>query len=515
MSCENKDKYSIHEICNSIKNQELILPDIQRKFVWDERKIICLFDSIMRGYPINTLMFWKLDTRDVTYAETIGKTKFYKFLDNYTKDADNENDQVKTPSGKFDAVIDGQQRLTCLYLGFYGTISGEKRLCVSLEKKETSEDDEDGLRYDFQFRDVEDDNLEIVDGKWFVLNKIHSTRFYSAGKDKKNDREIREHLRDIHFSGLGDGKKEDDAIDIILRMRTVYWEKDLISAYIIADSNMDEVFDIFIRANSGGKPLTYSELLLAATTNKWSFSDKDARKAFSELREDVKEISQTHPFKVSNDFILNCCLMVFAKDVKARVSNFTDDVVHAICDNWEKLSDCITSAFRLIYDFFGIDGYGLRSLNSVVPIVYYIYLHNLEGTIARPELRKTDNVEHINNTRDNIRIWFTASLLKGVFGGQSIGLLTKLKRIIRDSKTDFFPTKEIFDEFAGTSKSLYFEDDTQIEKILRTQYEDQQSSTILAFLYPQIVAIPHRGIAKDHIHPKKFFCLALLSTICL
>ena len=144
MSCENKDKYSIHEICNSIKNQELILPDIQRKFVWDERKIICLFDSIMRGYPINTLMFWKLDTRDVTYAETIGKTKFYKFLDNYTKDADNENDQVKTPSGKFDAVIDGQQRLTCLYLGFYGTISGEKRLCVSLEKKETSEDDEDG-----------------------------------------------------------------------------------------------------------------------------------------------------------------------------------------------------------------------------------------------------------------------------------------------------------------------------------------------------------------------------------
>lgn len=73
MSREIKNTYSIHEICNSIKNQELILPDIQRKFVWDERKIICLFDSIMRGYPINTLMFWELDTRDVTYAETIGK----------------------------------------------------------------------------------------------------------------------------------------------------------------------------------------------------------------------------------------------------------------------------------------------------------------------------------------------------------------------------------------------------------------------------------------------------------
>lgn len=42
----------------SIVNKNVLLPDIQRPFVWDEQQIYKLFDSIMRGYPISTFLFW-------------------------------------------------------------------------------------------------------------------------------------------------------------------------------------------------------------------------------------------------------------------------------------------------------------------------------------------------------------------------------------------------------------------------------------------------------------------------
>src|SRR3712207_7066376 len=35
------------------------LPDIQRPFVWSATKIRDLFDSLYRGYPVGTLMFWE------------------------------------------------------------------------------------------------------------------------------------------------------------------------------------------------------------------------------------------------------------------------------------------------------------------------------------------------------------------------------------------------------------------------------------------------------------------------
>ncbi len=64
---------------NSIKNvvDELnvryFLPDIQREYVWlkkaDEKKIEQLFDSILRGYPIGSFLFWKLQKEDIARAK--------------------------------------------------------------------------------------------------------------------------------------------------------------------------------------------------------------------------------------------------------------------------------------------------------------------------------------------------------------------------------------------------------------------------------------------------------------
>lgn len=69
---------TIKEAIDHIDRQEYLLPSIQRKFVWSAPQIETLFDSIMRGYPINSFMFWHI------YDAEIKKNfKFYKFLSAY------------------------------------------------------------------------------------------------------------------------------------------------------------------------------------------------------------------------------------------------------------------------------------------------------------------------------------------------------------------------------------------------------------------------------------------------
>ena len=57
-----------------INYNKIYLPAIQRKFVWKPNQIEKLFDSIMRGYPIGTFLFWDLEENNVN------KYTFYKFI---------------------------------------------------------------------------------------------------------------------------------------------------------------------------------------------------------------------------------------------------------------------------------------------------------------------------------------------------------------------------------------------------------------------------------------------------
>lgn len=71
MSYEEK---KISDIIQQIEERKIYLPAIQRKFVWDKEQITDLFDSIMKGYPIGTFLFWKLK------GENIKQYTFYSFL---------------------------------------------------------------------------------------------------------------------------------------------------------------------------------------------------------------------------------------------------------------------------------------------------------------------------------------------------------------------------------------------------------------------------------------------------
>lgn len=109
---------SLFSIISDINNN-LFLPHIQRPFVWDIQKMSKLFDSLMRGYPIQTILFWK----------TKEEIKVRKFMDEVDSDIDLSTlyNSQKTQNGVEKVfVLDGQQRLQTLFCIYNGSLKDEK-----------------------------------------------------------------------------------------------------------------------------------------------------------------------------------------------------------------------------------------------------------------------------------------------------------------------------------------------------------------------------------------------------
>lgn len=94
------------------------LPNIQRNFVWSEGQITRLFDSILREYPISTLLIWK----------TKSDTPRRRFIDHYRRARDHGDFVPGDQTPKL-LVLDGQQRLQSLYIGLKGSL--KVATCIS------------------------------------------------------------------------------------------------------------------------------------------------------------------------------------------------------------------------------------------------------------------------------------------------------------------------------------------------------------------------------------------------
>ena len=112
---------TIKEAIDKIVARKYLIPAIQRKFVWSGEQIEVLFDSILRGFAINSFMFWEINTPEIKNS-----FKFYQFLTEYRQFFKEDNVDIDTKGNDdFYAIIDGQQRLTSLYLGLKGSYAYE------------------------------------------------------------------------------------------------------------------------------------------------------------------------------------------------------------------------------------------------------------------------------------------------------------------------------------------------------------------------------------------------------
>lgn len=186
MSGEYEKAITIEKAIQQIVNRHYLLPAIQRKFTWSSSQVCVLFDSIMRGYPINTFMFWEV--RDAAVKKSF---RFYQFLERYCERFDENNPDFDTTGhGNFFAVIDGQQRLTSLYIGLKGTyayklprkrwpqtrddsILPPRKLYLNLAAPLDAEENEEMMSYEFEFltgAQVED--ARRTEKFWFQVGEI-------------------------------------------------------------------------------------------------------------------------------------------------------------------------------------------------------------------------------------------------------------------------------------------------------------------------------------------------------
>src|SRR5262249_22016150 len=120
-------KHSLRKIVTFLNNPDedggFWLPNIQRPFVWSEDQICRMFDSIMREYPIGTLLVWK----------TAAGVRRRKFIDHFKRVMLDRLSEFIVPDDdkKKCLVLDGQQRLQSLFIGLKGSFDG-RELCLDV-----------------------------------------------------------------------------------------------------------------------------------------------------------------------------------------------------------------------------------------------------------------------------------------------------------------------------------------------------------------------------------------------
>ncbi|MEX2745611.1 DUF262 domain-containing protein [Rhizobium mongolense] len=389
---------TIKALLYKIAIQDYILPAIQREFVWWPDQISELFDSLMQGYPFGTFLFWKIT------QERRNEYKFYDFVRDYHERDRSHCELLKDPPNReLTAVLDGQQRMTALNIGLRGSYAWKmpgkrwasdaafpvRRLHLNL----LSEPDlESGSKYHFEFLTAEQATTPEDGEVWFHCGRV-LTEDYDALVDSLDDLDL--------------DKESVKAARATLRLfhRTIH-DKDVITYYEEENQSLEHVLNIFIRMNSGGTPLSYSDLLLSIAVAQWE--EVDAREEIHTLVDDMN--NEGDGFKFTKDLVLKAGLMLSdIGSVGFKVENFNKANMAVLESNWPKIRDAMMLAVQLLASF-GFNNQNLRAESAILPIAYYLYARKLDGSyLLRAEYA---------GDRENIRRWLIRSLLKasGIWG---------------------------------------------------------------------------------------------------
>ena len=266
-----------------------------------------------------------------------------------------------------------------------------------------------------------------------------------------------------------------------------------IAYYKESNQDIEHVLNIFIRRNSGGTALSYSDLLLSIATSQWS--ELDARKEVHQLLDDLNRIGVG--LGLTKDFVLKAGLMLTdIASVGFRVSNFTKANMAVLEQEWQRIRDSLIETVQLVSGF-GFDGNSIRATSALHPIAYYIY------KIGAPS--NFDSSINYDTDRATIRKWLVHSILKtsGIWGSGLDTLLTALREVIRGSYEEGFPSDQMSRVMAQRGKSLEFTEE-EIDDLADMSYSDRRMFGLLSLMFP-FIDFRHNHFHIDHVFPKSRF----------
>jgi len=489
-------KSTIKKTVELIQSNKLFLPPIQRDFVWDKKRMLYIFDSLYRGYPINNFIFWKL------LPATAAKYPLHHFLSNYAEKIYVKHEPAPNHllQNEVFSVIDGQQRLNSLYIGLCGTYrykAGKKRnveanlissrLYFNLmtpANLKTEENlfnywsDEDAKPEYFIPSDVpfevgkvlkwEDADLEVNNAYEAILAELKKI-------DKKTvlskfiEREyiIKQHLYRLHQ---------------MLNEESLYILE-------IDEQDLDKVVDIFIRINSGGLILKKSALLFSTLVSSWTEAEEEINNAV--------ELLVNSKLDVDRDFLMTTCVVLSDLPAKLRVESFNKKNTEKIKHNWPAIKEALNNLLDIL-DKIGFNYQHGLSENALIPIAYYI--------------KNGGNIRSMK-ALDNLKLYYVVSQINGVFGGQGDQVLEKVRSEIQrqlstNNSLNFHELSKI--RLPG-GKSFALNADRLHELISETNYYNRAHSYLLLSLLYKNIDLKARMNELDHIHPRSKFKKSILT----
>lgn len=363
MSYTPKSLFSIiHQI-----NRELFLPHIQRPFVWDITQMSRLFDSLMRAYPIQTLLFWKTN-------EAIKARKFMSTID---PDADlhtlydpaiSERDVEKT------FVLDGQQRLQTLFCIYNGNIKEEgsgRTLEAYIDITSSSINPNTGQIY----------NLEFLQAGGNYATKLFRIKDLMSRHERKTAEDISDEINTTLDAAEEEPSVKRDreknvrrniaTMVAILREDKYFWIETLDG---LANSYpYRTILEIFVRVNSGGTKLDASDLMFAAM--------KELSPEIETNLEEMTTILSLGNLNFEIETLLKCILLVNNKGASVDQHKFMGDEGRLLVQTLDREWDTTYRlAFDALKDFIAVElkldsEKIIRSYNSIVPIFEYFFFN--------------------------------------------------------------------------------------------------------------------------------------------
>jgi hypothetical protein len=323
---ENGDKkYS--SLLEEVETGQIKIPQFQRQFVWDISSSAKLIDSILKGYPIGTFIFWRTNER-LRAIRNIGNIKLIE-----PKDGEYVN-----------YVLDGQQRITSVFAALKGQ---------QIERDNGKFEDFSKIYIDL------DANID----EKIVITDIN---------DKKEHTYIK--LTDLMYEKgrILYNKYPDEYGEKIDKY------KEIIQSYLfrginLKDAEIDVATEVFTRLNVGGKDLSLFEIMVAKTY--------DHEKAF-DLYEKFQELKQElQPSKydtISSATILQLVSILIKKECTRKVILKLSK--EEFIDKWDDATECLKSAVDFFRSY-GIPVSRLLPYNALlVPFSYFFYKHKTNPT---------------------------------------------------------------------------------------------------------------------------------------
>ncbi|WQV23129.1 DUF262 domain-containing HNH endonuclease family protein [Helicobacter pylori] len=327
----------------------------------------------------------------------------------------------------------------------------EKRLYLNLKRQPNMDNPEDNYQFEFHAKTPENDKKHW----WFKVGDILEL--------KSVVNYTREHK-------LGDEESE-----LLETLNKAFHDKQLISFFEETEKNLNKVLNIFIRVNSGGVKLSYSDLLMSILTASFS---SDIREKMNELVDTLKDKGFPN---VGKDQVLKTCLLLIGKDTTFELKNFNKPNIKKIEDNWEKITESIYNAAKLL-ETFGYVGY-LGSAYILSSLAYFYFLNS--------KMDKNDEEQALKFVRN--------AQITSYFSSTTDTKLSAIAHSIRESRT-----------FEAFNHNLA-KHQTWSLKITNDTIEDMMCSSSDARVFPILqILYPHLNYKTttfhiDHIYPKSKF----------